>query len=107
MLVLYTFFGKTICWFYTRFLAKKYDGFVGESWLSFPVLIVDLPPPLSCFCLEQTDLVLEATHLDAFNANFASKAWDDCRFPRVIFRTEDVLVRIRVCMFWRYFFLVF
>lgn len=47
------------------------------------------------FSLEQTDLVLEAAHLDAFNANFAAKAWDDCRFPRVLFRAEDVLVRKR------------
>lgn len=40
---------------------------------------------------EQTDLILEAKHLDAFNANF--KDWDDCRFPRVLHRVEDVLVR--------------
>lgn len=49
--------------------------------------------------VEQTDLVLEAAHLDAFNANFAAKAWDDCRFPRVLFRAEDVLVRNRAASF--------
>eukprot|EP00903_Cladosiphon_okamuranus_P010218 g9677.t1 len=40
----------------------------------------------------QTDLVLEAKHLDDFNANFGGKAWSDCVFPRVIHCVEDVLV---------------
>lgn len=41
----------------------------------------------------QTDLVLEAKHLDKFNANFNGKSWSDCVFPRVIHCVEDVLVR--------------
>ena len=41
----------------------------------------------------QTDLVLEAKHLDDFNVNFGGKAWSDCVFPRVIHCVEDVLVR--------------
>eukprot|EP00904_Undaria_pinnatifida_P013619 jgi/Undpi1/9388/HiC_scaffold_27.g11846.m2 len=40
----------------------------------------------------QTDLLLEADNLDAFNANFAGKGWEDCVFPRVLHRVEDVLV---------------
>eukprot|EP00752_Nemacystus_decipiens_P002274 g2155.t1 len=40
----------------------------------------------------QTDLVLEAKHLDEFNANFGGKSWSDCVFPRVIHCVEDVLV---------------
>ncbi len=43
--------------------------------------------------MEQTDLVLEAKHLDKFNANFNGKTWTDCVFPRVIHCVEDVLVR--------------
>lgn len=43
-------------------------------------------------CAEQTDLLLEADNLDAFNANFAGKNWEDCVFPRVLHRVEDVLV---------------
>ena len=53
-------------------------------------------PAFACFCRlwgGQTDLVLEAKHLDAFNANFNGKAWSDCVFPRVIHCVEDVLVR--------------
>lgn len=41
----------------------------------------------------QTDLVLEAKHLDAFNTNFNGKSWSDCVFPRVVHCVEDVLVR--------------
>lgn len=44
----------------------------------------------------QTDLVLEAKHLNDFNVNFGGKAWSDCVFPRVIHCVEDVLVRL--CM---------
>lgn len=40
----------------------------------------------------QTDLVLEAKHLNDFNVNFGGKAWSDCVFPRVIHCVEDVLV---------------
>ncbi|CAM9824375.1 unnamed protein product [Pylaiella littoralis] len=40
----------------------------------------------------QTDLVLEAKHLDLFNANFGGPTWSDCSFPRVVHCVEDVLV---------------
>ncbi|CAM9266582.1 unnamed protein product [Laminaria digitata] len=40
----------------------------------------------------QTDLLLEADNLDAFNQNFAGRGWEDCVFPRVLHRVEDVLV---------------
>ncbi|CAN0214381.1 unnamed protein product [Hapterophycus canaliculatus] len=43
---------------------------------------------------QQTDLALEAKHLDAFNSNFKSSAWSDCVFPRVVYCVEDVLVRM-------------
>lgn len=43
--------------------------------------------------MEQTDLVLEAKHLDLFNANFGGPTWSDCSFPRVVHCVEDVLVR--------------
>ncbi|CAN0181351.1 unnamed protein product [Ectocarpus sp. 6 AP-2014] len=40
----------------------------------------------------QTDLVLEAKHLNEFNLNFNGEAWSDCAFPTVIHCVEDVLV---------------
>ncbi|CAM9525132.1 unnamed protein product [Ectocarpus fasciculatus] len=40
----------------------------------------------------QTDLVLEAKHLEEFNLNFNGEAWSDCGFPTVVHCVEDVLV---------------
>lgn len=40
----------------------------------------------------QTNLTLEAAHLDMFNDNFGGRAWRDCGFPRVVHAVEDVLV---------------
>ena len=59
------------------------------------VYSLNVPVIVLCMCIGQTDLLLEAKHLDMFNANFAGKAWDDCVFPRVVHAVEDVLVRRR------------
>lgn len=72
----------------TVFLALVCDNYVRVS----DILTLCRSPCVGRIRLEQTDLLLEADNLDEFNANFAGKSWEDCVFPRVLHRVEDVLV---------------